>query len=253
MTYDQLEQFLDEDLAWRKKEISELYLIYKDVEAEVLLKSLILLLYAHWEGYIKKSSKVYLKYIVEKKVQLKDLQENFKAVALKANISRCISSEESLNLENELSFMDKYLLFQEKKFKVGINPDLDQDNSIIDTQSNLKPKILANIFKILGLSFKSAISTREHYIDTYLIRSRNTIGHGSKFKETEDGDFDLKIEDITKLKDIIFSIIDCFQEELLEYAHKEFYLICNKESKDEFIASQEEKLEKIFSNIESAS
>lgn len=67
MKYEQFENLLDEDLAWRKVEISELLLLAKESEKETIFKSLILLLYAHWEGYIKKSSKLYIKYISEEK------------------------------------------------------------------------------------------------------------------------------------------------------------------------------------------
>ena len=56
MKYEQLENLLDEDLGWRKVEISDLLFLAKETQKEVVLKSVILLLYAHWEGYIKKSS-----------------------------------------------------------------------------------------------------------------------------------------------------------------------------------------------------
>ena len=73
MKYEQLENLLDEDLGWRKVEISDLLFLAKETQKEVVLKSVILLLYAHWEGYIKKSSKLYIKYISEKKIKLTDL------------------------------------------------------------------------------------------------------------------------------------------------------------------------------------
>ena len=78
MRIDQLQDYLEADLAWRKTEISQLFRILNDVEAkDVVLKSIVLLLYAHWEGYIKKSSKYYLKYVSEQKVKIKNLTLNF--------------------------------------------------------------------------------------------------------------------------------------------------------------------------------
>ena len=62
MKYEQLENLLDEDLGWRKVEISDLLFLAKETQKEVVLKSVILLLYAHWEGYIKKSSKLKIKF-----------------------------------------------------------------------------------------------------------------------------------------------------------------------------------------------
>lgn len=55
MKYDQFEKGLVDDLTWRKKELTALMFIAKKNEhEEAILKSIILLLYAHWEGYIKK-------------------------------------------------------------------------------------------------------------------------------------------------------------------------------------------------------
>ena len=68
MKIEQFQDFLDKDLAWRKHEISQLFMILDTVESkEVIGKSIILLLYAHWEGFVKKSSKCYLKYVSERK------------------------------------------------------------------------------------------------------------------------------------------------------------------------------------------
>lgn len=59
MRIEEFQDFLDRDLAWRKLEISQLFMILNTVESkEIIGKSMILLLYAHWEGFIKKSSKV---------------------------------------------------------------------------------------------------------------------------------------------------------------------------------------------------
>lgn len=250
MTYEQLENYLDDDLNWRKREITELLFIAKDTESVVLLKSMILLLYAHWEGFIKKSSKIYIKYIVEKKIPLKNLSDNFKAAALKGNITQCFETKDSLNLSNELSFINKYLKLEEKKFKISINPDDDFDKSIIDTQSNLKPDVLKNIYGILGIQYKDALETRKNYISRNLLHVRNTIGHGSKYEDNTDDDLVLEIADIERLKNIIILIIDNFRDELLDYAYKEYYLIENKDDKNVYDTEKEEELDKLLKGYE---
>lgn len=84
MKCEQFTNYLEEDLAWRKKELSSLILIAEGHEDnKAILKSIILLLYAHWEGYIKKSSKIYITYITESKKRINELTQNFKAVSLK--------------------------------------------------------------------------------------------------------------------------------------------------------------------------
>ena len=250
MKYDQFETLLDEDLAWRKVEISELLLLAKESEKETIFKSLILLLYAHWEGYIKKSSKLYIKFISEEKIKLNDLSFNFKAVALKEHVSRCIETKDKLTLANEIAFVSSFLKLENKKFKIDVKPENDFDSTIIDTESNLKPKVFKNIIEILGLNYKKALEAREHYINSHLLANRNAIGHGSKFDDSIQLDFSLTLKDIEKLKAIIFSIIDAFREELLEYVYNKYYLVSNSDKRSEFELKREEEFEKIIASIE---
>ena len=71
MRVDEFQDFLNKDLAWRKMEISQLFGILSTAESKsVVCKSMILLLYAHWEGFIKKSSKCYLKYVSDKNIKI---------------------------------------------------------------------------------------------------------------------------------------------------------------------------------------
>jgi hypothetical protein len=253
MTYEQLENYLDDDLKWRKKEITDLLFLAKENNNIILLKSMILLLYAHWEGYIKKSSKVYLRFIVEKKVPLKKLSSNFKAAALKGNIKQCFESNDSLNLSNELTFIKKYLTLEDKKFKISIDPDDDFDKSIIDTQSNLNPDVLKNIYGILGVQYKEALETRKNYIDRNLLHVRNTIGHGSKYKDSNEGDLILEIEDVERLKNIVVLIIDNFRDELLDYAYKEYYLIENEDERLKYETQKGFELDKLLKELEEIS
>ncbi len=250
MKYEQFEAYLDNDLAWRKKEISELLFLAKEKNSEVVFKSLILLLYAHWEGYIKRSSKLYIKYISELKLKISELSTNFKAVALKENISRCIDQKDALTLENELLFLKKFLKKEKESFKARVELDNDFENSIIDTGANLKPQVFKNIIAILGLRYKQALKTREHYINSHLLSNRNAIGHGSPFDPTKQTDFALNIKDLEKLKDVIFSIIDNFREELLEYVHNEFYFEAKALDRKKFEDEKEKTLELLFSTIE---
>ncbi|PTX14693.1 hypothetical protein C8N40_110122 [Pontibacter mucosus] len=251
MKYQQFENLLDEDLGWRKKEISDLLLIAKkESNNEVVLKSLILLLYAHWEGYIKLSSKLYIKYVSDKNINVGVLSSNFKAISIKEYISRCIENNGSMTLANEMAFMSKYLKLETRKFQANVRIEDDFDSSIINTESNLKPKVLRNITSILGLGYKSAVQTREHYLNSQLLANRNAIGHGSKFDDTKQVDFSLSLRDIEKLKEIVFAIIDSFRDDLLDYVANEYYLSTNLTAKEAFNAKREVDLEKVFTIIE---
>lgn len=250
MKYEQFEKFLQDDLSWRKKEISDLYMICLDNNKEVIFKSMILILYAHWEGYIKKSSKLYIKYIAEKKTKIEDLTANFKAIALKSNVNKCIENYDKLTLANELDFMNKYQRMANKKFKLNIDPDNDRESDIINTHHNLKPKVFENIINILGLKYNDAYRVRENYISNNLLASRNTIGHGSKFNLEEQLDFNFTIDDLGKLKSIIVCILDFHKEILLDYVENEFYLSINLEKKYDYDEGKDLSLHAMLDEIE---
>ena len=249
MTYNDFEEALDDDLGWRKVEISNLLLIAKNTNEEVILKSIILLLYAHWEGYIKQSSKYYIRYLNEKNLRLGTLTGNFKAFAIKGNVSQCIDGKNSLNLANEINFINRFLKLDTRNFIVPVDTTNPSEKAVIDTESNLKPKVFKNIISILGLNYCEAIETRERYIDSHLLGNRNQIGHGNKYRSIHP-DFNLEIKDVEKLKDIIFSIIDNFRDELLEHSRCEYYLHANATELEKFNRNQSLKLERLLKSIE---
>lgn len=68
----------------RKKEIENYFLFLKNQNniidnniKDSLNKSFILLLYAHWEGFIKEITKNYFSFITLQKRTLKDMTDNF--------------------------------------------------------------------------------------------------------------------------------------------------------------------------------
>ena len=251
MKIEQLQDYLEDDLAWRKTEISKLIRVLNDAIAkDVVLKSVILLLYAHWEGFIKKSTKYYLKYISERKVKIKSLTLNFKAIVLKDYAKSCIE-QDTLTLTNELKFIQKQMKMDDRKFKIDIDIDNEQDKSLIDTKDNLSSKVLKNIIDIIGLKYNDAMKNRSNYIDYDLLRRRNSIGHGNKIiDEKPEESQDLTIEDVIKLKDFILLMLDYFCEILIDYADQELYLLDNSTKRDEYENLKEQKLTKDLMEME---
>ena len=138
MKIEEFEEALQKDLAWRKKEVSDLWLICQEKNIEVILKSFLLMLYAHWEGYIKQSSKSYLIFVSKQQLKHKELTLNYKAITLKGLISSCVKDNESFSLSNEVQLLNKLLDKEETKFSVNRNFNKDKDKTIIDTQSNFR-------------------------------------------------------------------------------------------------------------------
>ena len=251
MRIDQLQDYLEADLAWRKTEISQLFRILNDVEAkDVVLKSIVLLLYAHWEGYIKKSSKYYLKYVSEQKVKIKNLTLNFKAIVLKESVQKCCE-QYSRTLVNEIKFINKQKRMDDKAFKININVNDEEDKSIINTKDNLSSKVLNNIIDIIGIKYNDAMRKRSNYIDFGLVRRRNSIGHGNKLIRGQvEEEQDLSFEDAVKLKDFIMLMLDYFSEVVIDYADNKYYLVANVEKRNGYEKEMEERLSKHLAQME---
>ncbi|AWH86300.1 hypothetical protein HYN59_14810 [Flavobacterium album] len=253
MQIKDFEDLLVEDWTWRKKEVSDLILFAEKEENTVLLKSIILLLYAHWEGYIKKSSKTYLKYICDNNHKLNELTDNFKAVALKGLTGEVIKSGNTLSLQNELLYIKKFSHLDNISIDHHIKIDLDdeKDKNIINTHDNLNPEIFGNILKIIGIDYKEQYDAKEIFINTYLLSNRNAIGHGSK-ELFKDENFEFKISSMKRLRDVILVIVENFRDELIEFAHNSLYLKANEEKAKQLKQKFESQLKDAFTEIDKA-
>tara|TARA_R110000803_G_scaffold105463_3_gene173641 strand:- start:1173 stop:1949 length:777 start_codon:yes stop_codon:yes gene_type:complete len=246
MKLDELLELLDDDLSWRKKEVSQLYALCVEKDVEVLRKSLLLVLYSHWEGFVKNAAKLYLHYVSKQKLKVGVLTVNFKTISMKGLINNCYKSSDSLTLNNELNFMDKFTQKDEAKFQIGSNIMDDKDKTLINTTDNLSPDVFSNFCRIIGVKYKDAVSTKKKYLDDSFLGNRNKISHGTKieFNEDELEDFDLSQDSIQELKQVVLAILDHFKQDIEEYASQNFYLSENDEIRIEFDKFSEVKLDK---------
>lgn len=252
MEITNLEDLLYEDWTWRKTEISELIILAEAEETNVLLKSVILLLYAHWEGYIKKSSKTYLKFISENQVEVSKLTDNFKYFALKGLSKEVFNSRDTLTTNNELNFISKFNEINAMTIDklLRINLENERDKTIIDTQDNLTPAIFKKILDIIGIKYLDGYESKKTQIEINLVAHRNSIGHGNK-KLSSNEDFLLEIASLKELRDIIFLIIENFRDDIIQFAKGEYYLKDNFGLIEGYCLSKEDKISRELNAIKS--
>ena len=251
MRINEFQDFMNEDLSWRKMEVAQLFGILNTVESkEIVCKSMILLLYAHWEGFIKKSSKCYLKYVSDKNIKIQDLTPNFEAIMLKCFARECIDLD-SNNLAKEFALINKQRKNVGKPFKIQIDVDSEFDTMFIDTQHNLSSKVLANIIQIIGIKYNNAIKARKNFVDVNLLKTRNSIGHGNQVKADDPSSSTvLDFDQIVKLKEFVMLMLDYFSDVLLKYVEEEYYLQIKAGERDAFEERQEEVLCRKLEQIE---
>lgn len=251
MTIEGFEDYLINDWLWRKREISDLILIAEQAENPVIYKSFLLLLYAHWEGYIKKSCKTYLYYLSKSDFKFCDLTDNFKALLVKEMGKALDASKYSLTIENELSLISKLdsltKLKVSKKLKINLNNE--KDKSYINTQDNLSTNVLKNILRLVGLEYKEQYDLKKSLIDLKFLGNRNSIGHGNL--EIDEEDFELEIATMKKLRDIVVLILESLRDELIEFVRNEYFLSVKNQERIVCMQKYNEELRTGFVEIES--
>jgi MAE_28990/MAE_18760-like HEPN len=171
-TAEQLSDRLATDLAWRKKELSEMKSLIEaknvsDQRHKALVRSGVCILYSHWEGFVKLAANSYLEYVISKKLTYQELSSNFLALAMK----------EKLKEAKETHKPSLYIPVCEF-FLSELNQRCLLPKDVISTASNLSSEILKEITYILGIDF-SIYSTKSVLIDTKLLKTRNEIAHGN--------------------------------------------------------------------------
>jgi hypothetical protein len=169
-TPEDLNETLATDIAWRKKQLSEIkkMIELKNVSPQkhnVCIRSGICILYAHLEGFIKLAGNSYVEYIRIKRLRYRQLSSNFLALAMKEKLKQ---AKETNKASLYIPVCDFFLFQLDERCSLPKNP--------IST-SNLSSEILKEITHTLGIDF-SLDSTKSKLIDEKLLKTRNEIAHG---------------------------------------------------------------------------
>ncbi|CDN44739.1 MAE_28990/MAE_18760 family HEPN-like nuclease [Paenibacillus sp. P22] len=206
-TIEKLEDLLDEDLAWRKKELFEMKRVIKrsNVNKNLHTRAAIALLSAHFEGFIKFAANRYIIFIASQGVSYRNLKNCFLSIKFKAKFDQC---NETDKLSVYSSLLDDLEGAQLKNFKVN-------DDKIIKTGGNPTSSALKEILKSVGLEY-DLFETKRHFIDYSLLSKRHEVVHGEKT--------DLDPEDFFVTLSEIMETIDRFKTCIIEAAENKLYL-----------------------------
>ena len=120
-TINNLQDAIDSEMAWRKKELSALKSNIQSSRSfakETALRAGIALLYAHWEGAIKNIAYYYLVYVSFQKVPYNKLKNNFLAVTLKQKLLQFEETNKTTlqtAIINSIFEISNLLKYQQKK------------------------------------------------------------------------------------------------------------------------------------------
>lgn len=190
---------LNKELAFRKKELTYIKSLIKSSQSgncHHITRFAILILYAHWEGYVKYAARFYINFIRNKNLKYNELRENFVTLALTYQIQECGKSKKT-SIHHQIV----NLLLNETSSQAKI----PTDEYAIAINSNLNYEMFLEILFIIGLDIKS-FELKEKYIDEGLLNIRNSIAHGSLEC--------LNFDDYFEWHDTILSLLEKFNLEL---------------------------------------
>lgn len=186
-TDEWLENHLDEDLVWRRaelmvlrREFSEQYGANANSPAtRALSRSLVAMLYAHWEGYTKEAFDCYLTLILRRKPPVSQASTGLLVSHVK-HLLRRIEGQDDGAAEELVSLV-----------RGGSQNRLRlKREELIDTGSNLRFDKLRGIYYSFSMSMEDFESKRP-IIDIQLCDQRNAVAHGMYSHPDPDSIFDL--------------------------------------------------------------
>lgn len=200
-TLEDLSDHLDQELAWRRKELSDLKGLIDgastiDRRRDALLRCGLAILYAHWEGFVKAAAAAYLEYVARQHIPYNELAPNFIAIGLKPLLSQAASSGKAKDHNNLVQF---FLTRMSERSSIPFR-------NAIDTGSNLSSFIFRDIVEKLGLDY-SHYASKENLVDERLVNSRNTIAHG-QYLLIDAAGFDELLTEITDMMVLFRNQID---------------------------------------------
>jgi len=170
-TLSHLQDAMSREFAWRKKELYTLKTLVRTNEKtpnrDLYIRAAVTLLYAHWEGFVKRIGRLYLEFVGRQRLRYDELSRHFLAMAVGHLVRSASVSSKIMPCLDIVAFFQSELPTRSRlAWKSGVN-----------TKSNLKAGVFREIVLTLGLDY-SRFSTKEKLLDEKLLNNRNRIAHG---------------------------------------------------------------------------
>lgn len=219
MRISELTQTLEEDFVWRRREILALTRLLDNATDEdtrlTLMRASLTLYYAHWEGFIKSSSQSYLNFVSAKSKRFDRLSDNFVWVMSKKEIDTFYNSKKNAkdHIDTMISVINRRLNLDKTLFMDKIN-----------TESNLKERVLDNICSIIGLELDKS-KYEINLICNNLLERRNKVAHGAIIEAS--------MAKISLYRNAVLDAMNEFTYDILDLASREAYLTLKERERRE--------------------
>ena len=130
---------ITQDRSWRLREISDLKTAIDRADdnlRRVLLRALITICYAHWEGYVRFAARKYLEHVALRKIQYGDLDRQFLRNYFLPRLAALSASK--TNIVERCALVDEIMNSSDRRFSRA-NEDL------VNTKANLTFDVFKDI------------------------------------------------------------------------------------------------------------
>ena len=190
---------ITEDRTWRIQEVSDLKAAIRRADENlqrVLLRALVTICYAHWEGYVRFSARKYLEHVALRKFQYSKLNRQFFRNYFLTRLASLSAVKTSI--AERCALIDEIVNSSDQRFS-RVNDEL------VNTKANLNFEVFTDICLVCSVSVKP-FADKSDFIDVMLLKRRNGIAHG---EETL-----VALSDMDKTVDYTITLMRSFGDEL---------------------------------------
>jgi MAE_28990/MAE_18760-like HEPN len=208
-TSEQALDAIDKEMAWRKKELNNLYnavLSGRNGFRDNVSRAAFMLVYAHWEGGVKNSATHYLDFVTRQKHSYGELRTNFVAIACANSIQQAAASGK---LQQYSQVVDFLVFNQAERFQRSRLFE-------IQTESNLSSSVMDSICFNVGIALGAEFELSRQFIDRSLLKTRNLIAHGSSEP--------VGVPLLKEARDRVVILLDMFSDQLQNAITQKTYL-----------------------------
>lgn len=169
-TVEALDDAISAEIAWRKQELSTVLKQIHQSNGPALkanLRSAIVILYAHWEGWVKAVARLYIRYVKTRALPYDQLSIAFFGTALKTKMSAIDETSSPLIHNSFAAFI-----------RENLSERASLSEALVRTDSNLSSNVFLAVVDRLGLQRRVQYTLRANMIDYELVNRRNTVAHG---------------------------------------------------------------------------
>jgi hypothetical protein len=182
-----LQTKLEKEVTWRKKEIIEFKLMASQAEQEPyhVTRAGLVLLCAHWEGYLKKSIQRYVEHVLAQRLRLRDIAPTFVANIYFKDVKKAAESTYPGSEEHHIRLA--------KRILKGLDEICEPPTWEVTTEANPGTPTMEKILRSVGLDHKLGMdaaewSTMKVFIDEQVLQDRHKIAHG-EYHRIDKGEF----------------------------------------------------------------